>query len=283
MIGRRRLGWMLAWAASLCVVAPVQAAEPFRLTIVSFNVLVDFSRPKGFPAWKDRRDLCAGVLRDSRADLIGLQEPSPGQLKFFTDQLPEFDVHYFHEQTKQYTDAALLYRRDTFELLEHGHWWLSPTPEKSSTGFGNALPRLVVWARLKHRASQTTLTAFNTHFDNTQPSQQKMAELCQRQFQPFLQQGTPLFFFGDFNTHQDRGDYPRLTADGWQDAYRACPQASADGKDDNVPTCGDRRIDHIFYHGAGVSADDWQRLESPDPGRKISDHWPIVARFTVTP
>lgn len=275
--------WGLIVALLLADVPRLFAAEPFSLSIVSFNVLVDFSRPKGYPAWKDRRDVCAQVLRDGQADLIGLQEPSPGQLKFFVEQLPEFDVHYYHEGARQYTDAALFFRRKTFEAVERGHWWLSPTPEKSSTGFGNALPRLVVWARLSHRSSQTELVAFNTHFDNTQPSQQKMAELCQQQFQPFLKRGIPLFFFGDFNTHQSRGDYPRLVSDGWQDAYRACPLASPDGRDDNVPTCGDRRIDHILYHGADVRADGWRRLESPDPNRKISDHWPIAAQFTVAP
>ena len=56
------------------------AAEPVELKVISFNVLVDFSPQPGVPKWADRKDLCIQVLREQNADLLGLQEPSPGQV-----------------------------------------------------------------------------------------------------------------------------------------------------------------------------------------------------------
>lgn len=253
------------------------AAERVEIKVISFNVLVDFSREEGVPKWPDRKDLCARLLRDQDADLVGLQEPSPGQLRFFLEQVPGYEaVHY-----KSYTDATLLFKKEVFEERERGWWWLSPTPERVSTGFGNALPRIVVWARLRHKQSGRELLVFNTHFDNTMPSQVRMAELCQQQLAKFAERALPMIFVGDFNTDQQRGDYARLVSDGWSDAYRACRQATADGRDENVPTHdGGTRIDHIFIHGPIVPLA-WERLESPAPPTRLSDHFPIAARLAL--
>ena len=262
--------------------SPSAASSDTDLTVVSFNILVDFGSSKEVPRWPERRELCVQLLKDAHAQLIGLQEPSPGQMKWLAEQLPAYEVVLYRRSPtdKGYPDAALLYERERFEEKERGHWWLSPTPEKVSTGFGNTLPRLVVWAQLRDKLTDKELIVFNTHFDNTMPSQARMAELCSRQFEKFTPRGLPMLFLGDFNTDQKRGDYARLTSGGWRDAYIASDQASDDGRDDRVAThLGGTRIDHIFYHGASLTPVAWQRLESPDPARLLSDHYPILARF----
>lgn len=285
-VGRRAaLALVVAGLLAACISAAARAADEdaaaVTLKVVTFNVLVDFAPQPGVPPWSQRKELCSQVLRESQADLIGLQESSPGQIKFFAEELPGYAAHYYvSESGSPYPDAALMYREEAFERLDEGHWWLSPTPERVSTGFGNVLPRLVVWVRLKHRPSGRELYFFNTHFDNSRPSQDRMAELCQRLFEPFVAEGLPLIFVGDFNTDQERGDYPRLTSGGWADAYRASPLASPNGRDDNVPTFPNgKRIDHIFYHGPGLKAIRWERLESPDPDRPLSDHYPVYAEL----
>jgi endonuclease/exonuclease/phosphatase family metal-dependent hydrolase len=203
-------------------------------------------------------------------------------MKWLGEQLSMYEAVFYRRTPtdKGYPDAALLYERERFEEKERGHWWLSPTPEKVSTGFGNTLPRLVVWAQLRDKLTDKELIVFNTHFDNTMPSQERMAELCSRQFEKFTPRGLPMLFLGDFNTDQKRGDYARLTSGGWRDSYTTAEQASDDGRDDRVAThLGGTRIDHIFYHGEGLTPIAWQRLESPDPARALSDHFPILARF----
>jgi endonuclease/exonuclease/phosphatase family metal-dependent hydrolase len=279
---RRRCPLSLFIAGAAVVAAPglaTRASEPIELTVVSFNVLVNLGDTPGVPKWPDRKDLCAQVLADAKADLIGLQEPTPVQLKFFMEKLPDYEAVFY----KGYPDATLLYRKSLFDERERGHWWLSPTPDRPTIGFGNALPRLVVWVRLTHKTSGRELYFFNTHFDNTMPSQVRMAELCQKQLAPLAANGLPMIFTGDFNTSQTRGDYPKLTSNGWKDSYAACDRATADGRDDNVATVIDaqHRIDHIFYHGSQLHPNEWRRLESPDPKKPLSDHYPILARFKL--
>jgi endonuclease/exonuclease/phosphatase family metal-dependent hydrolase len=259
---------------------PVQAADvEVELNIVTFNVLVDLGRAEGIPPWNERKDLCAKLLRETDADLVGLQEALPHQVKFFLETLPGYSA--FHHP--DFTDATILYKTATFKRLEQGHWWLSPTPEKPSSGFGNFLPRILVWVKLEHLESGRQLYFFNTHFDNSQPSQTKMAALCEEKMKPFIESGLPMIFVGDFNTDQRRGDYEKLTSNGWEDAYRVSEHASPLGRDDNITTFvgAQKRIDHIFFQAERARAESWRRLESPDPTRQLSDHFPVQAIITL--
>jgi len=73
--------------------------------------------------------------------LVGLQEPFPNQVKFILEAVPGYSKFHY----PKFTDVTILYKTATFKQLEQGHWWLSPTPEKPSSRFGNVLPRIVVW------------------------------------------------------------------------------------------------------------------------------------------
>jgi endonuclease/exonuclease/phosphatase family metal-dependent hydrolase len=259
--------------------AGAEPSEGTELKVMTFNVLVEISRKPGVPSWKDRKGVCAQLVREKDPDLLGLQEPTPRQVEFFLEAVPGYTAVVADD----FPDAALLYKTEVFEELERGHWWLSPTPEKRSRGFGNFIPRLLVWAKLKHKPTGKEMFVFNTHFDNSMPSQVKMAALCEEKMGPFINTGLPMIFMGDFNTNQKRGDYAKLTSNGWQDSYKVSPHASPNGRDDNVPTMykddGVGRIDHIFYQGPGLKPISWERLESPDPNRALSDHHPVLAVF----
>jgi endonuclease/exonuclease/phosphatase family metal-dependent hydrolase len=279
---RLRMGVMLVCLGALLAAGAGRApgADPVRMTVVTFNILVDLSRPPGLQKWPDRREPMVRLLRDAKPDVMGLQEPSPNQFKYLREEFSDFTPVWYQEGRSEYTDVILFFRKDRFKELEHGHFWLSPTPDKKFTsGFGNTLPRIVVWAKLADQESGREFYAINTHFDNSQPSQERMAELCEREIPARMDMKLPMLFIGDFNTHQTRGDYPKLTSNGWRDAYTVSPKAGPDGKDENVPTFSDKRIDHIFYRGEGLVPVLWERLEWADPGQPLSDHQGVRAQF----
>lgn len=97
---------------------PANRDEQIGLTVVTFNVLVDIAPASEVPAWSKRKALCSSVLRTTDADLIGLQEPSPAQVKFLLDELPGYEAVTF----KGYTDATLLFSKESFLEKERGHW-----------------------------------------------------------------------------------------------------------------------------------------------------------------
>jgi endonuclease/exonuclease/phosphatase family metal-dependent hydrolase len=255
-------------------------AEEIKLNVMTYNIMVELSKVEGIPPWKKRREANLELLKKHDLDLIAIQEPTPRQLESIISGLPEYGC----VQDEKFTDAAILYRTELFEVVEKGQWWLSPTPEKAmSKGFGNFLPRILVWARLKHRPTDREFIVASTHFDNSLPSQVKMAKLCQEQFKPLIAKNLPMIWMGDFNTDQERGDYPTLVSNGWRDAYLASPKASKDGRDDNVGTFPGhtRRIDHIFLHGP-IKATSWQTLPWKEGEMALSDHYPVMAQLIIT-
>ena len=47
---------------------------------------------------------------------------------------------------------ALYYRRDRFEKIDGGHFWLSETPDTvGSKSWDSSLPRMVTWVKLRDR------------------------------------------------------------------------------------------------------------------------------------
>jgi endonuclease/exonuclease/phosphatase family metal-dependent hydrolase len=300
----RMLGFALAVTALFTALQHAALAEPVELRVLTFNVLVDFSNTPPVPRWERRRDLCLQVVQEANPHLISFQENMPKQLDFFRAGLPGYgvvgeltisnaDIEKFKTVLpvaaalgmKRYTDALLFFREDTFELVEQGHWWLCSTPDTPNNDFGNALPRLMVWAKLRHLDSGKELVAVATHFDNSLPSQVHMARLSHELLQPYIDAGLPVIFAGDFNTSPTRGDYAKLTEGDWTDAYIAAPEASENGVDNHVSTVffGENRIDHILFHGAGFEAVGWKRIESPDPDKPLSDHYPALATLHWSP
>lgn len=272
-----------------------------EISVITANVSADFLSPPGVPIWDERKGLFVQALHSVEPDLIGLQEVTQRQRHFLQAQLPQFTaltvpvidpdpelVSAWHDMYARFGlpnlpdpyELILFYRADAFELVASGYWWLSPTPERPSIGFGNIAPRAVVWAHLHHRPSQKEFILFNTHIDHrcTQP----MVELCRQRFAEFNAQNIPLIFIGDFNFNPNDPDYALLIGDGWQDShdFSLLPEASTIMYDLPHLMPGGR-IDHILYRGDGFAPQAWARLLSPDPNRRISDHDPVHVRFTV--
>jgi endonuclease/exonuclease/phosphatase family metal-dependent hydrolase len=112
---------------------------------------------------------------------------------------------------------------------------------------------------------------FNTHLDHHCPL--PMVELCREKMAAFTRRGIPLIFMGDFNVTPTHDAYALLTGDGWHDAHGV-----SSGPSEATHMQG-RRIDHIFYRGAGVTPQTWIQLFSPDPQRPLSDHYPVYVRL----
>ncbi|HRQ37470.1 MAG TPA: endonuclease/exonuclease/phosphatase family protein [Chloroflexota bacterium] len=271
-----------------------------ELTVITSNVSADFLTPPGVPIWEERRALYVRAVREALPDLIGLQEVTPRQLRFFQEQLPEFVAvtvpvidpdpelqATWHTKYARYGlpvvpdpyELVLFYRADFFEVVDSGYWWLSPMPERPSIGFGNVAPRAVLWAHLQYRHNGRDLIIFNTHIDHRSP--RPMVELCRERLANFMGRAPSLVFMGDLNFDPDDANFALLMQDGWRDAHEvvAAPESATFLYD--LPDIPGGRIDHILYRGEGLTPQRWVRLASPDPARRISDHDPVCVQFLV--
>jgi endonuclease/exonuclease/phosphatase family metal-dependent hydrolase len=96
-------------------------------------------------------------------------------------------------------------------LLDHGHFWLSESPEVPSQGWDAALPRMVTWGKFRARKSNREFFVFNTHFDHRgEQARTESARLIKRQIAQ-IAGDKPIVLMGDFNAIPTSDAYRELT------------------------------------------------------------------------
>ncbi len=241
--------------------------------------------------WERRRDLVFDVIRRQGAEIVAVQEA----LRFQLDEL-RADLTGYHELGVGRDDggtngeyAAVLYRADRFEVLAHGTFWFSETPEvPGSMGWGARLPRICTWARLRDRGSGRSLYIYNVHFDHeSQESRERSAALLIERIQGRAN-GDPVIVAGDFNAGEDnramrilRGD-DRTDGRRLRDSFRVLhPDAVEVGTFNGFSgeTLGPK-IDGVFVSD-GWRVDAAAIVRTSRGGRYPSDHFPVVATLSL--
>jgi endonuclease/exonuclease/phosphatase family metal-dependent hydrolase len=259
-----------------------------ELRVMSFNIRYGTAND-GVNHWSRRREFVASTIREFNPDLLGTQETLGFQKDFLAENLPEYEAFGVGRDDggDEGEMTALFYRRERFERLEGGHFWLSETPDvPGSKSWDSSLPRICSWVKLRDRedAGQRVLWFFNTHFDHrgTQ-ARLESARLLHSTVQERCG-GDRVVVTGDFNSPEGGEPFTALFA-GFEerepliDTYRAVhPDAGSEEGTfngfDASATSGDR-IDWIAQRGWTVES---AAISHPlTEGRPPSDHWPITA------
>lgn len=237
-------------------------------------------------------------MLQANPDIIGLQEVTPKQFQFLKTHFVDFSalsvpvnnptqelVTAWKQKYEKFGlpevsnpyEIILFYRTNALDLLASGYWWLSPTPEIPSIGFGNTAPRVVLWAHLRQNPSGKEFIIFNTHIDHRSPT--PMVELCKKKFSTFAKKHPSLIFIGDLNFNEKDHNYELLTKDGWRDSCQISNDINSATFLYDIPSIPGGRIDHILYKSAELTPVLWQRLMPSDSEQRISDHDPVNAKF----
>ena len=179
------------------------------LKVVSFNIRsVDDKR--GY-AIKQRAPRLATVLEGYDADVIGFQEYTP----LWTEYIEKYFCDKYEFFNKYRTDtgwreaAPILWKKDTFNCIQRGYFWLSDTPEQMSGGW-DTLPhnRICMYVLLQDKRDGKTFAFFNTHFGFGEENQIKSVRLVQSYMQKFA--AYPTFIVGDFNMNLSSKAYAEM-------------------------------------------------------------------------
>ncbi len=254
---------------------PAGGAAPF--TAVTVNVRYD-NPEDGLDAWPYRYRTLAGQLRETAADLIGVQEALAHQVADLDRWMPGYAyVGAGRDDGAQAGEwCAIFYDGQRFERLADTTFWLSPTPAVPSLGWDAALPRIVTGVRLRDRASGRTLWALNTHWDH------RGAQARERSAEQLLAFAAglpdPVVLLGDLNTAPHEAPLARLLSV-FTDARSAVtrpggPPGTFWGFEPADPAA--RRIDYILVRGLSVLGQEHLEGRRED-GRKPSDHLPVRA------
>ncbi len=194
-----------------------ETTEPTELTVMTYNVLCSFCDRSNYDPWEERLNYHRDIIERYSPDLIGTQEISKAEevaeIAFLN---PEYEFIYYAERggekPRAYPDATMAYRKDRFELIERGTYWLSSTPDEPwSKGWAKVqFWRLVEWAHLKQKSDGREFYFSNTHFDNNTPNQEKSAPLLLERVAPWAEK-MPCIVVGDFNSKPDSKAYKTLS------------------------------------------------------------------------
>ena len=268
--------------------------EPAPLRVMTFNVLCSLCGSEEFDPWEERLAYFGDIFARHDPDLIGIQELTPlaGEVEQILEQAPGRAALYFApESGLPYPDATIVYRTERFEVLEHGEYWLSPTPdEPRSTGFADPqLPRLLVWARLADLENDGELYFASTHFDNNVPSQELSAPLVKERTLPYLD--GPVVVVGDFNAKPPSPGYEILMTEAlhgfaFVDTFDRAAEPGIVSNQEPVPSYDTgARIDHVLLAGTAAewTVEAWAAdLTVYGPSERYpSDHFPIAVKLAT--
>jgi endonuclease/exonuclease/phosphatase family metal-dependent hydrolase len=268
----------------------VTSQESPDIRVMTYNIRYGTAND-GENHWDKRKDFLVETIKAFHPDLLGTQETLGFQRDYLAGQFPDYAVLGVgrDDGKEQGEMMALYYRKDRFERLEDGHFWLSESPDKAgSKSWDSSLPRMVTWVRLRDRSqpAKQPLFFFNTHFDHRGPEARlQSARLVGRQIQA-LAKGSPTIVTGDFNAGEGSPPYKALfelqsvQAPLLRDCYRvAHPQrAENEGTATAFRPANDKggRIDWIActaeFEVRSAEIDRTQR-----EGRMPSDHFAVKA------
>src|SRR5688500_8882741 len=151
--------------------AGAPAAGDATLRVMSFNIR--FGTAKDGPNhWDLRRDLLVDTIRKFDPDLLGTQETLLEQAEYLAEKFPQYDwLGVGRDDAKRKGESvAIFWRKDRFEKLDAGHFWLSEKPDvPGSKSWDTSLTRMATWVKLRDRKAEgpaSQLVWVNTHFDH---------------------------------------------------------------------------------------------------------------------
>jgi len=277
------------------LIATTASAEdnPMDLRVMSFNIRFGTAND-GPNSWPHRAELVKQVILDFTPDLLGGQEVMAFQGKALREALPGYGfIGVGRADGKEGGELCpVMYRKDRFEPLDSGTFWLSETPEvPGSKSWDSSLPRIATWAKLKDRRSGQTLLFCNTHFDHRGPEARLQSARLLQQRLPKLADGAPLIVTGDFNANEDSQPYKTLTQPengqgiAFADSYRVVHPQRTDREvtyNGFKPVEQGSRIDWILYSPGQLKAQEAAIVRTQYDGRLPSDHYPVTAVLRLT-
>lgn len=187
-----------------CSGITLNATAPIR--VGSFNIRLEPGDRKTENAWNLRKKDMVELIRKMNLDAFGLQEVCPIQAQYLREQLPEFEFVGEHRGADRKSDEAspVFYRKDRFEALKSGTFWLSETPDVPGVkGWGAACPRVCSWMWLKDKKTGRTFCFANTHTDHVSALARKEGMLLIIRRMKEFSGGAPIVFTGDHNCREN--------------------------------------------------------------------------------
>ncbi len=248
------------------------------LKLISYNIRVGDDGNGNDIA--DRGPRLEKVVKDRDPDLIGFQEVNPTWLN--NHLIPAFEGEYDHvikwrsEDNKEAT--PIFWKRDKFELLDNGYFWLSETPDAESKGWGERHYRICNWVKLKIKATGKTFLYVNTHYGFSDACHVGSAALIANRMKALgAWTKYPVFFTADCNMHRYEAGYNAMLDAGFSDInldLEDLEYSTGGGYhlDGHTGLLKGSPIDFCFYSADMIIPKTYSIIDEKVDGGYVSDH-----------
>jgi endonuclease/exonuclease/phosphatase family metal-dependent hydrolase len=288
----------LTWGTS-ALAQQAHAPKAGETHVLAYNIVVDFQGD----GWARRKTAFHAFLARENFDILALQEVTEVQIADIAKGQPDYDYVLGQRSDGHRGDQnwyefnPILYRRDRYQLLQHGSFWVSETPTRP----GSILPRtksharIFTWVKLFDRQAAQEILVGSIHIHGLRAADEMQIILTE--LKKYKHNG-PVLLLGDYNMTPDSDGYQFMaTVAQMTDARRASPQVKGPdrtmisgeseytfGHNGQVQRNLDpgRTIDYVFYCGQGSKVSTYSNQANDlGGGLHISDHFAQTARLTL--
>jgi len=271
----------------------LSASAMAEIRVMSFNIRLG-TAADGPNHWDLRKERVVETIMKFQPDLLGAQEVVNFQRDYLVGKLSDYDSFGAgREDGKEKGEMmTIFFRRDRFEKIDGGHFWLSDQPDTvGSKGWDAALPRLVSWVKLRDQTSPDGLPLLfaNTHFDHMGEIARQESAILVRERLTAIGKGCHVVLAGDFNAAEGSVPYRNLFSAKpgdplLHDTYRVA--FTEKGPDEGTATnfvatnISGPRIDWIAV-GETIKVASAAIDRTAHEGRTPSDHFPVTAVLEI--
>lgn len=250
-----------------------------KLNIISFNIRCCDDANQNSIA--ERAPRLSTVTSRYDADIIGFQEYRPAWeehiARFYGD---EYDMFLkYRNNTVDIEASPILWKKDKFECLKTGYFWLSDTPETESRGWDERFNcyRMCVYAVLREKDSKNTFTVLNTHFGFGDAGQIKSADLIYEYSKKISNYKT--LIVGDFNMTPTSPGYAEMTKN-FIDVNAQTANDLRSTYHNYQPEVEDEHIDYCFIDKSITPINQRMITDTVD-GKYPSDHFGLFIELEI--
>ncbi len=265
-------------------------SKPLELNVMSYNIRYD-NPDDSLNNWQYRKDVAAKIIQTKDIDIVGTQEVLHNQLVDLQERLPEYTAIGVGRQDgkEQGEYSALFYKKDRFNEVSSGYFWLSETPEVAgSKGWDGACERIATWAILKDKQTGREVFAINTHLDHVGKIARQEGVTLLLTKAAELSKGLPIILTGDFNATPDSDVIKHVTNTSLKEHLT---NAKTNAKEfsgtewtfhdfGKIPVENRDYIDYIFVSN-NIETDKFEVLPEKLDDVFLSDHVPVIAKIKI--
>lgn len=137
-----------------------------QITVMSYNMRYGEAKD-GANSWENRKPATPAMLNDCAPDVFGVQECLPFQAEWILSQCPQYDGYGLGRNDGVKGERTeIFWKKDIFEVVDKGTFWLSTTPDVPSKGWDATHTRTATWVLLKYKKGGKCFYFVNTHLDH---------------------------------------------------------------------------------------------------------------------